>query len=190
LTGRKVAAGVPAPSAPSARPARVRPVDIGGARPHIAGCDRRGRAEAEDDTMADFPAPNAGAAANDPPISAGLLAYALFGAAAVIALFSSGFPAIAPLMGIVGIAGLIVAYVKRDDAQGSWVASHLRWLIRTFWYSFLWGIIGGIVLLVLGLVLIGIPIAFLIWAVASIWVIYRVIRGYLLFKDSKPIPGM
>ena len=45
-------------------------------------------------------------------------------------------------------------------------------------------------LLVLGLVLIGIPIAFLIWAVASIWVIYRVIRGYLLFKDSKPIPGM
>jgi len=43
---------------------------------------------------------------------------------------------------------------------------------------------------VLGIILIGIPIAFLIWAVASIWVIYRVIRGYLLFKDSKPIPGM
>ena len=117
--------------------------------------------------MADFPAPNAGAAASDPPISAALLAYALFGAAAVIALFSSGFPVVAPLMGIVGIAGLIVAYVKRDEARGTWVASHLRWLIRTFWYSFLWGVVGGIVLLVLGLVLIGIPIAFLIWAVAS-----------------------
>ncbi len=140
--------------------------------------------------MADSPAPNAGAATNDPPISAALLAYALFGAAAVVALFSSGFPAVAPLMGIVGIAGLIVAYVKRDEAQGTWVASHLRWLIRTFWYSFLWGVVGGIVLLVLGLILIGIPIAFLIWAVASVWVIYRVIRGYLLFKDEKPIPGM
>jgi len=43
---------------------------------------------------------------------------------------------------------------------------------------------------VLGIILIGIPIALLIWAIASIWVIYRVIRGYLLFKESKPIPGM
>jgi uncharacterized membrane protein len=139
--------------------------------------------------MADFPAPNAGAAAGAPPVSAGLLAYALFGAAAVIALVSSGLHFIAPLMGLVGIAGLIVAYVKRDDAQGTWVASHLTWLIRTFWFSFLWGVVGAIVLVVLGIILIGIPIALLIWAVASIWVIYRVIRGYLLFKDSKPIPG-
>ena len=99
-------------------------------------------------------------------------------------------PLVAPLMGLVGIAGLIVAYVKRDDARGTWVASHLRWLIRTFWFSFLWGIVGGIVLIVLGIVLIGIPIALLIWFIASIWVIYRVVRGYLLFKDSQPIPGM
>ena len=140
--------------------------------------------------MADFPAPNAGAAAGEPPVSAALLAYALFGTAAVIALVSSGFHFAAPLMGIVGIAGLIVAYVKRGDAQGTWVASHFTWLIRTFWYSFLWGVVGAVVLLVLGIILIGIPIALLIWAIASIWVIYRVIRGYLLFKESKPIPGV
>jgi len=139
--------------------------------------------------MADFPAPSAGAAAGDPPVSAGLLAYALFGTAAVIALVSSGFHFVAPLMGLVGIAGLIVAYVKRGDAQGTWVASHFTWLIRTFWYSFLWGVVGALVLLVLGIILIGIPIAILIWAVASIWVIYRVIRGYLVFKESRAIPG-
>jgi uncharacterized membrane protein len=139
--------------------------------------------------MADFPVPAPGAAAGDPPVSAALLAYALFGAAAVVALVSSGFPAVAPLMGLVGIAGLIVAYVKRGDAQGTWVASHFTWLIRTFWYSFLWGVVGAVVLLVLGIILIGIPIALLIWAVASIWVIYRVIRGYLVFKESRPIPG-
>ena len=139
--------------------------------------------------MADFPAPNTSTAAGDPPVSGGLLAYALFGTAAVIALVSSGIHFVAPLMGLVGIAGLIVAYVKRDDARGTWVASHLTWLIRTFWYSFLWGVVGAIVLVVLGIILIGIPIALLIWAVASIWVIYRVIRGYLLFKDSKPVPG-
>ena len=135
--------------------------------------------------MADFPVPAPGAAAGDPPVSAALLAYALFGAAAVVALVSSGFPAVAPLMGLVGIAGLIVAYVKRGDAQGTWVASHFTWLIRTFWYSLLWGAIGA----VFAVTIVGLIVAIPIWAVASIWVIYRVIRGYLLFKDSKPIPG-
>src|SRR5438093_6317552 len=127
-------------------------------------------------------APEIAVTSGAPPVSATLLAYALFGVGALAGLVSSGFPAIAPLMGIIGIAGVIVAYVKRDDARGSWVASHLRWLIRTFWFSLLWGVIGGIVLLVLGLILIGIPLAMLIWGAASIWVIYRVIRGYLLFN--------
>ena len=143
--------------------------------------------------MAEYPvpqAPEANVISGNPPITATLLAYALFGVGAVVGLLSSGFPVIAPLMGLIGIAGVIVAYVKRDDARGTWVASHLRWLIRTFWYSLLWATIGWIVLLVLGLILIGIPLAILIWAAASIWVIYRVIRGYLLFNQSRPIPGM
>jgi hypothetical protein len=52
-----------------------------------------------------LPAPPPG----EPPISAGLLAYALFGTAAVVAAASSGFSVIAPFLGLVGIAGLIVA---------------------------------------------------------------------------------
>jgi uncharacterized membrane protein len=93
-------------------------------------------------------------------------------------------------MTILGIIGVIVCYVKRDDARNTWVASHLTWLIRTFWWSFLWDMIGLLILFTLGLILIGIPIAFGIWLVTAIWVIYRVVRGYLLFKDSKPIPGV
>ena len=50
--------------------------------------------------------------------------------------------------------------------------------------------VGGLVLVTLGLILIGIPIAFGIWIAASVWVIYRLVRGYLLFKDSRAIPGM
>ena len=57
--------------------------------------------------------------------------------------------------------------------------------IRTFWYSLLW-CIGA----VFAITIVGLIVAIPIWAVASIWVIYRVIRGYLLFKESKPIPGM
>lgn len=136
--------------------------------------------------MADFPAPPSAATTGAATVSSALLAYALFGAGAVVALISSGFPVAAPLMGIVGIAGLIVAYVKRSDAQGTWVASHFTWLIRTFWYSLLWGAIGA----VFAVTIVGLIVAIPVWAVASIWVIYRVIRGYLLFKENKPIPGM
>jgi uncharacterized membrane protein len=108
----------------------------------------------------------------------------------VIGVASHGFPLFAPLLGLVGIVAIIIAYVKRGDAAGTWVASHFTWLIRTFWWSLLWALLGGLVMITLGLILIGIPIAFGIWAVDTIWVIYRVIRGYLRFHESQPIPGM
>src|SRR5215469_6484684 len=123
-------------------------------------------------------------------ISTTLLIYALFGVAAVIALFSHGFPLVAPLMGIVGIVALILAYVKRSDAAGTWLASHYRWLIRTFWFSLLWGIIGAIIFVLLALIIIGIIIGYAIWVATTIWVLYRLVRGYMLFNESKPVPGM
>ena len=123
-------------------------------------------------------------------ISTTLLVYALFGVAAVVGLVSSGFPLIAPLTGIVGIVGIILAYVKRGDAAGTWLESHYRWLIRTFWYSMLWGAIGAVIFVLLAIIVIGLFIGYLIWVATTIWVIYRLLRGYVLFNQSKPVPGM
>ncbi|HVP89370.1 MAG TPA: hypothetical protein VMU79_14975 [Casimicrobiaceae bacterium] len=119
-----------------------------------------------------------------------LIVYALFGVAAVVGLASSGFPLIAPLGGLAGIAGIIMAYVKRGEATGTWLASHYRWLIRTFWFSLLWGIIGAIIFVLLALIIIGIIIGYAIWVATTIWVLYRLVRGYMLFNESKPVPGM
>ena len=145
--------------------------------------------------MADYQAVPTGSSTQEvvtrqPPVNAALLVYALFAIAALVGVASHGFPLFAPLLGIVGIVAIIIAYVKRDEAAGTWVASHFRWLIRTFWWSLLWAMLGGLVMITLGLILIGIPIAIAIWAIDTIWVIYRVIRGYLYFHDSKPVPGM
>jgi len=138
--------------------------------------------------MTDTPAPPAVPSAS--LISTTLVVYALFGVAALAGLVSSGFPLIAPFFGVLGIVAVIIAYVRRSEAAGTWLASHYRWLIRTFWFSLLWAMVGGLILITLGLILIGIPIAFGIWIAATIWVIYRLVRGYVLFKDSKAIPGM
>jgi len=126
------------------------------------------------------------------PVSSVLLAYGLFGVGAVASLLAaSTFSVPAPLFSVLGIVGVIICYVKRDDARGIWLESHFRWLIRTFWYSLIWAVIGGIIFVLLFIVfLLGPILAHIIWAIASIWVLYRVIRGYMLFKDSRPIPEM
>ncbi len=140
--------------------------------------------------MADFPAPQSTPGGSTAPITAGVLAYALFAIAAITSIASSGLPLIAPVFGLLGIIGVIVCYVKRDDAAGTWVSSHFTWLIRTFWWSLLWSVLGWLSLLILGWILIGIPIALGIWLVSGLWVLYRVVKGYLLFKDSRAIPGI
>ncbi|MEO8486690.1 MAG: hypothetical protein ABI585_10170 [Betaproteobacteria bacterium] len=121
-------------------------------------------------------------------ITAALIVYALFAVAAIGGVISSGIVVFAPLVAIAGVVGVIVAYVKRAEAQGTWVATHYDWLIATFWWSLLWSVVIGVVGLVLVLVLIGLVILPVGLAAVSIWVIYRVVRGYLAFKDSQPVP--
>ncbi len=118
-------------------------------------------------------------------ISTTLVVYVLFAVAAIAGLVSAGLLS-TPLLGLLGLIALIIAYVKRGEAVGTWLQSHYRWLIRTFWFSVLWNIVGWLAVVTL----IGIPIAICIWIATTIWVLYRLIRGYLLFNESKPIPGM
>ncbi len=135
--------------------------------------------------MADLPVQTPGAPGN-PPVNAATLVYILFAIAVIGALAAHGLVVFAPLVGLAGIVGVIIAYVKRGDAQGTWVASHFTWLIRTFWWSLLWDTIA----VLLFITLIGIPLALALLVATSIWGIYRLVRGFLAFKDSAPIPGV
>ena len=87
--------------------------------------------------------------------------------------------AIGFLFGITWIAGVIVNYVKRDEAKGTWLESHFRWQIRTFWFGLLWGVIGAITSLIV--------VGFVILAVNYVWLIYRVVKGWLDFSSKKPL---
>ena len=81
------------------------------------------------------------------------------------------------LVGITWIVAVIVNYVKREDVAGTFLVSHFRWQIRTFWFGLLWGVLGGI------LVLIGIGV--IVLAVNFVWLIYRIVKGWLRLNDRK-----
>lgn len=83
------------------------------------------------------------------------------------------------LTGIFAIAGLIVAYIKRDDAAGTYLAEHYSWLIRTFWWGLLW--------LAIGVILMIVAVGFVVLAVVWVWWVYRVIKGWLRLTEKRGI---
>ena len=80
--------------------------------------------------------------------------------------------------GLSGIIGVILAYVKRDDARGTVWESHFENAIQLFWIGLGLGVLG----VVTSLLVIGIFILF----AAYIYVAYRTIKGLVAAIDSKP----
>jgi uncharacterized membrane protein len=110
--------------------------------------------------------------------------YALHGFSAISGLISPAFIVTAFLTGWPSIIAVIINYVKRDDVRGTYLESHFRWQIRTFWYALLWVVIAGALILTF----IGIPLAFLLAWVAGLWVLYRIVRGWLRLMDGRAMP--
>jgi uncharacterized membrane protein len=106
------------------------------------------------------------------------LAIGAFGASTVIGAFVFGWPS---------IIAVIINYVKRGDARGTWLESHFTWQIRTFWFALVW----SCVVFVVGALLVIVLIGFAIWAIGlfalGVWAIYRIATGWLRLRDRRPI---
>ena len=88
--------------------------------------------------------------------------------------------AVSLFVGITAIVAIVLNYIKRDEAQGTWLESHFTWQIRTFWWGLLWSVIGAITWIIM--------VGWLVWGVAYIWFIYRIAKGWLNLNDNKPMP--
>ena len=94
-----------------------------------------------------------------------------------IAMLVYGLQALSFLMGFTFLAAVILNYVKQENARGTWLESHFRWQIRTFWFSVLWSIIGFASLILL--------VGYVILLADAIWVIYRIVTGWLRLNENK-----
>lgn len=111
--------------------------------------------------------------------------YALHALSLLIGVMTAATIVGAFVFGAPSILAVIISYIKKGAARGTYLESHFRWQIRTFWAVLVWCVIGGIFFITL----IGIPVALGIFFAAGIWAIYRIARGWLALKEGKPMYG-
>jgi uncharacterized membrane protein len=113
--------------------------------------------------------------------------YALHALTVLTGIFTSATVVFSFVLGIPSIIAVIMNYVRRSSVAGTWLESHFRWQIRTFW----WALGGSIVVALFSapfmLILIGFAMWWLGMAVIGIWLIYRVVRGWIALRDRKPM---
>jgi uncharacterized membrane protein len=100
----------------------------------------------------------------------------IVGAATVVGAFLLGWPS---------LIAVILNYVKRSEARGTWLDSHFRWQIRTFWFGLLW--VSLCIVFIVVTLGVGILIAWVPLGVVGLWFIYRIARGWLALGDRRPM---
>lgn len=93
-------------------------------------------------------------------------------------------------LGMLSIIPVIVNYIKRDDAQGTFIHSHHSWMIRSFWWYVFWMVVAAVFFVALGWVFgLGVLIAWIIGVLAWIWKAYRLLKGYFDLEKNKAMPA-
>ncbi|MBP6765022.1 MAG: hypothetical protein KA141_08500 [Rubrivivax sp.] len=108
------------------------------------------------------------------------LALGAFGAATVLGSFLFGWPS---------LIAVVINYVKRAEARGTWLESHFDWQIRTFWFALAWAVLVGLVSLPLTLIVVGFGTWVVGMALLGLWAIYRIARGWMRLNSHLPMPA-
>ena len=94
----------------------------------------------------------------------------------VVGAFLTGWPS---------IIAVIVNYAKRGEARGTWLESHFRWQIRTFWFGLAY--VAACFLFVFLTFGLGVFVVWIPLGVVGLWFIYRIARGWLALIDRRPM---
>jgi uncharacterized membrane protein len=135
--------------------------------------------------MEGFPTDEPTTVAVDPRhVSYTHLMYALHSLSILMGVLTAASIAGRFVFGWPSIAAVIMNYVRRGDVRGTWLESHFRWQLHTFWISFL--LIVFVSPLVFTIILI--PLVVVVYVAVAAWAIYRVARGWLALKNEVPMP--
>ena len=112
------------------------------------------------------------------------LIYALHGFAVFTGLVGSAIIIGSFVASLPSIAAIVLNYWNQAAVRGTWLESHFRWQIRTFWFAVLWVVVAVLMFLTV----IGIPFALLAMGLVGLWILYRVARGWLALSGQRGMP--
>ena len=110
--------------------------------------------------------------------------YGLHAFSAITGLMSAALVVTAFLTGWPSIIAVIMNYVKRSEAAGTFLDSHFSWQLRTFWFALLWVVIGWLLIVTIIGAVIGVPLLLGV----GVWVLYRIARGWINLANRTPMP--
>lgn len=114
--------------------------------------------------------------------------YALHASAVLVGVLTSASIAGRFVVGLPSIIAVVMNYLRRNEVKGTWLASHFRWQLRTFWIAValslvlvcMWPLVFTIIL---------IPFVYGLYVAVGVWVAYRVGRGWLALRDGRTMPS-
>jgi len=126
------------------------------------------------------------------PVDASLISYthiiyALHSLSVLIGLTSVWTIVGSFIFGLPSIIAVIMNYARQSDVRGTFLESHFSWQIRTFWFALLWVLVILALSLPLMLIVVGFFTLWIGYVLLGIWVIYRIIRGWLALRDNRPV---
>jgi len=137
----------------------------------------------QESAMADVPVETSVATPRQNLVTLTHVVYALHGFSALMGLLTPAFIVTSFLFGWPSIIGVIINLVKRDEVRGTYLDSHFSWQLRTFFYAAMWLLVIGLLIITI----IGIPVAWIVGVIVGIWVLYRIVRGWLALVDHRPV---
>ncbi len=117
------------------------------------------------------------------PLRAAHIVYGLHALSLLIGVTTAATIVGAFVFGVPSIVAVVINYLKQGAAAGTFLETHFRWQIRTFWFALLWCFIGGM----LFVTFVGIPLAAIVFFATGVWAIYRIARGWMALRDQKPM---
>jgi len=109
--------------------------------------------------------------------------YGLHAFSALTGLVSAAFIVTAFLSGWPSIIAVVLNYMNQGQVRETYLESHFRWQLRTFWFALLWVVVATL----LAFPVIGIPVAIVLVLGVGIWVLYRLVRGWSALSAERPM---
>ncbi len=110
--------------------------------------------------------------------------YGLQALAVLLALLHSVSIANRFVFSLPSVVAVIMNYARRNQVRGTWLESHFSWQLRSFWTAAIilvcaWPLVLTILL---------IPLVMALYGAVGLWVVYRVVRGWLALREGRIVP--